>query len=212
MKIYDLSIPISPDMVTWPGQPKVHLERVSRIEDGANSNGSVLALHVHTGTHVDAPVHFLQGEEGTESLPLDILTGAAQVIELLPDVREINAEVLIYAGLRPGVERVLFKTRNSAYWAQPNDEFKPEFVGISGDGAEFLVWQGVKLVGMDYLSVAPYKRSRETHEIFLRHRVVLVEGLDLRAVAPGMYHFICLPLKLVGSDGAPARAILVDEA
>lgn len=211
MKIYDISLPISPNLVTWPGQQKVELERVSRIEDGANSNGSLLTMHVHTGTHVDAPVHFLQGESGVETLPLEILTGPAQVVEFPPDVREINSEALAYAGLRPGVERVLLKTRNSEYWNNPADEFKPEFVAITADGAEFLVWQGVKLVGVDYLSVAPFKRSREPHEIFLKHNTVLVEGLDLRAAAPGMYQFICLPLKLVGSDGAPARAMLISE-
>lgn len=211
MKIYDISLTISPDLVVWPGDPKIELERVAKIEEGANHNGSQMGrISVHMGTHVDAPFHFVPEGTTVETLPLDILIGSAQVVEL-PDAKEINVEALTGAGIQKGVERVLFKTRNSTFWAKQLPDFQPDFVGVTADGAEFLVWQGIKLVGLDYLSIAPYHRSKETHQILLKHDVVVVEGLNLSEVPAGTYQLCCLPLKLKGSDGAPARAVLIQE-
>jgi len=165
-------------------------------------------MGVHTGTHVDAPFHFLPDGYTVDKLDLSLLAGRAYVLHL-QDVDLITASVLDNAQIPPRTRRVLFKTRNSDYWASGSPDFQTEFVGISEDGAEYLVRRGVKLVGVDYLSVAPYGQSRPTHEILLSAGVVIVEGLDLSEVSQGRYTIYCLPLKLAKSDGAPARAILI---
>jgi len=208
MRTYDISLTISPDMPVWPGDPGVVLERVSKIEEGANSNVTRMAISVHTGTHVDAPFHFLPEGKSVERLLLKALTGRAYVLGL-EKADQITAAVLEGSEIPPRTRRLLIKTRNSQYWKQEDKAFQSDFVGISADGADFLVKRGVKLIGVDYLSVAPYKQSRPTHEILLKAGVVIVEGLDLSEVSQGRYSLFCLPLKLAGSDGAPARAILI---
>ncbi len=208
MQTYDISLTLSPTLPTWPGQPITMLDRIEKLELGANANVSRLDMSVHSGTHVDAPFHFFSDGKTAERLQLKALTGRAYVLNL-PNVEVITAAVLENADIPPRTRRLLFKTKNSQYWARQESMFQPEFVGISADGAEFLVKRGVKLVGVDYLSVAPYKNSRMTHEIFLKAGVVVVEGLNLSEINQGRYTLYCLPLKLAGSDGAPARAILV---
>lgn len=208
MQTYDISLTISPDLVTWPGNPDIHIQRVQKIEDGSNSNVSKLEMGVHTGTHVDAPFHFLPEGKTIECLQLKVLTGRVYVLNLT-NVDMITARVLENAEIPPRTRRLLFKTRNSQFWEKPTRDFQPDFVGISADGAEFLVKRGVKLVGIDYLSIAPYHHSRPTHEIFLKAGVVIVEGLNLSEINQGRYTLYCLPIKLAGSDGAPARAILI---
>lgn len=208
MQTYDISLAISPDLPVWPGDPPIVLERVKRMEEGANNNVSRLDMSVHTGTHVDAPYHFLQEGKTVEQLRLNLLTGRVYVLHL-PDVDLITADVLEQAQIPPRTRRVLFKTRNSDYWARRENSFQTDFVALNPEGAHYLVQRGVKLVGVDYLSVAPYKKSKLTHEILLKAGVVIIEGLDLSEVSQGRYTLFCLPLKLVGSDGAPARAILV---
>jgi arylformamidase len=209
MTIYDITLCVNPEMPVWPGDPPVILERVKKIEEGSNANVSQLALSVHTGTHVDAPVHFIPGGGTIDQLALEVLVGQAQVIELPEEVGEINESIINHAGITANTRRVIFKTRNSRYWVQQERAFQPDFVGISVDGAQALVKLGVQLVGIDYLSVAPYKRGRPTHEVLLRAGVIVVEGLDLSQVSAGIYQLYCLPVKLAGSDGAPARVILV---
>ncbi len=208
MHIYDITLTISPDLPVWPGDPPVKIERVAKIEEGANSNLSRMSMGVHTGTHVDAPLHFLTGGNGVESLPLNILIGRAYVLNL-PDADIITASVLQQSSIPTETNRLIIKTRNSQYLAHKDPVFRTGFVGISADGAEFLVGLGIKLIGIDYLSVAPYKQSRPTHEILLKSDVVIVEGLDLSNITQGQYTLYCLPLKIAGCDGAPARAILV---
>ena len=208
MHIYDITLTISPDLPVWPGDPPVKIERVAKIEEGANSNLSRMSIGVHTGTHVDAPLHFLTGGNGVESLPLNILIGRAYVLNL-PDADIITASVLKQSSIPTETNRLIIKTRNSQYLEQKDPVFRTGFVGISADGAEFLVGLGIKLIGIDYLSVAPYKQSRPTHEILLKSDVVIVEGLDLSNITQGQYTLYCLPLKIAGCDGAPARAILV---
>ncbi|MCC6188364.1 MAG: cyclase family protein [Anaerolineales bacterium] len=209
MQIHDITISITPAMPIWPSNPGVTLERVSNIEAGANSNVSHLSMGVHTGTHVDAPVHFLPGEAGVEALPLSVLCGPAVVIHL-PRVARITASALQRADIPRHARRLLIRTRNSRHWARGDREFHTDFVGVGPDAAEWLVARGTALVGVDYLSVAPWKEGRPTHEILLRAGVVVVEGLNLAHVKPGRYQLVCLPLKLVGSDGAPARAVLFE--
>lgn len=208
MKIYDVTLTIKPEMPVWPKDPPVKIERVNKIEEGANANVSHLAMGAHTGTHVDAPFHFLPEGASIETLDLSILVGPVQVVEMSPEVNEITAEHIRQAGLAEGLSRVIFKTRNSTYWAEGVDEFQTGFVGISVDGAQELVERGIRLVGIDYLSVAPYKRSRPTHEALLKSAMVIVEGLDLSQVPAGIYQLCCLPLKIKNCDGAPARVIL----
>jgi len=208
MKIYDVSVPISPALPVWPGDPAVVLEQVSSMDAGAHDNISRLACSVHTGTHVDAPHHFLNNHRTVESLALDILVGPAQVVQVPQDVKVVSAEVLDNAALPAGIDRLLLKTSNSRLWEQGENNFFSDFVGISADGADWLVKYGIKLVGIDYLSVAPFHQSIPTHRTLLTAGIIVVEGLDLSAIEPGGYRLTCLPLKLVGSDGAPARVIL----
>lgn len=209
MPIYDISLTISPDMPVWPGDPAVALEQVESMDKGAEYNMTRLAMSVHAGTHVDAPHHFLNDGRTVESLALDVLTGPCYVLQLPDDVDEITAEVLERTPIPNGAERLLFGTRNSRWWAQGVKEFQTDFVAISEDGAHWLVERGVKLVGVDYLSVAPYHQSVPTHRVLLEAGVVALEGVNLAQVPRGFYTLYCLPLKLAGSDGAPARAILV---
>jgi arylformamidase len=210
MKIYDVTLPISPSIPVWPGDPAVVLEQVSSMDAGAHDNVSRLACGVHTGTHVDAPHHFMNDHRTVESLSLDILVGPARVIQIPEDVTVVSAEVLEKAAIPPGTGRLLLKTHNSRLWEEGELEFFTGFVGISADGADWLVAHNVKLIGIDYLSVAPYHQSIPTHRTLLGAGIIIIEGMDLSAIAPGTFTLYCLPLKLVGSDGAPARAILIE--
>jgi arylformamidase len=198
-EIIDISVPVRPGMIIYPGDPTVSLERVMSIADGGVCNLSRLECGVHTGTHVDAPVHFIDGAPAAESLPLDVLIGPARVVDLTGAER-LDAAAL--DGLELG-ERILLKTRNSELWAQ--DSFSEDHVGLTESGAKALVAGGVRLVGIDYLTIG----DEDAHHVLLGAGVVAVESLDLRGAEPGEYELICAPLKLVGSDGAPARALLV---
>lgn len=208
MRLYDISVGISPQMPVWPGDPPVRLERVEHIAQGANANVSRLECGVHTGTHVDAPLHFIDGADSVDRLPLKVLTGRAYVVDLRR-ASVLDAATLEASDIPPRTRRLLFRTRNSDLWARGETRFQSDFVAIDASGAEWLVRKGVALVGVDYLSVAPYRQSRETHRILLGKGIVVVEGLDLSQVSQGRYTLCCLPLKLIGSDGAPARAILI---
>ncbi|MPM49835.1 Kynurenine formamidase [bioreactor metagenome] len=210
MKVIDISVTITPGMPVWPGDEQVDLHRRAKIEEGAHANVSLIAASAHTGTHVDAPFHFIADGYTVESLPMDALVGPAQVVQIPSNVEVISAEVLQDLKLEPVIERILFKTANSKLWENEDAPFNTTFVGIDESGAEWLVKRGVKLVGIDYLSIAPYKRSKPTHDVLLGANVVIVEGLDLREANAGKYTLVCLPLKLKGADGAPARAVLIE--
>ncbi|MHC1741274.1 MAG: cyclase family protein [Anaerolineaceae bacterium] len=210
MKVIDISLTITPGMPVWPGDNTVDLHRRTKIEEGANANVSFLAASAHTGTHVDAPYHFLPDGNTVENLPLDVLVGPVQVVQITSNIEVITEDVLRQLKLEPVVERVLFKTSNSNLWKNPEAPFNTQFVGIDESGAKYLVDHKIKLVGIDYLSIAPFKKSRLTHELLLGAGMVIVEGLDLSAVSAGKYTLCCLPLKLKGADGAPARAVLIE--
>ena len=197
MEIFDISVPIRTGMVTYPGDPQVCLERVVSIADGAQANVSKLDFGVHSGTHVDAPVHFIEGAAGVEKLPLDVLLGPCVVVA----AEGLSLEDV--AGAPEGAERVLFKTPNSELWAQ--NEFPEEFARLDAAGAQLLVDHGVKLVGVDWLSVG----DEAAHRILLGAGVVPIEGLDLRGIDPGDYFLVAAPLRIEGSDGAPARVLLI---
>lgn len=210
-KIYDITLTITPELITWPGDPGISLHRIHKIEDGANANVSELSLGVHTGTHVDAPYHFLPDGKTIETLDLEDLIGPVQVIEIDADVLVLTAAVLKTCGIQPGMKRLLFKTSNSGIWLRGEQSFQTNFVGIPLDGAEYLVELGIRLVGIDYLSISPFKQSKPTHQALLRAGMVILEGADLSQVPAGIYWLVCLPMKLGGSDGAPARVVLISE-
>ena len=210
MRVIDISVTITPGMPVWPGDDTVELHRRTKIEEGAHANVSFFAASAHTGTHVDAPFHFLSDGNTVENLPLDALVGPVQVVQITSTTEVITAAVLEQLKLEPVVERILFKTKNSELWKNLDAPFNTTFVGIDESGAKYLVDHKIKLVGIDYLSIAPYKNSRPTHEVLLGAGVVVVEGLNLVDVRAGKYTLCCLPLKLKGADGAPARAVLIE--
>jgi len=202
----DISVPIYSGMVHWPGDPGVSVERTKDLSRGDAANVSKLELGAHTGTHMDAPRHFLADGAGLDDLPLEATIGPARVIRIgHPQV--ILPEELEAHRLRAG-ERVLFLTRNSERcWN--NSRFVEDFVYISAAAAQFLVERKVRTVGIDYLSVGGYVNDGvETHRILLGAGIWLIEGLNLSAVKPGAYELVCLPLRIAGADGAPARAVL----
>jgi arylformamidase len=203
MEILDVSIPIRTPMPTWPGNPGVATRRVEAIADGAVANVSAVDLGAHTGTHVDAPNHFLEGEPGVDTVALEPLIGDAVVVDATAVQKTVDAAAVAALGVPAGTERVLLKTRNSQLWER--DEFSDDFVALDQSGARALLDLGARLVGIDYLSIG----DPGAHRALLGARTAVVEGLDLRAVAPGPYRLVCLPLKLVGSDGGPARAVLL---
>jgi arylformamidase len=211
MRIYDISLLISEALVVWPGDPPVHITQRSHLARGDRATVSRLDLGAHSGTHVDAPAHFILGGAGVDALDLNVLVGPALVVEVM-DADLISSGVLESLSIPPGTQRVLFHTRNSDRWARSWPEFWEDFVAISDDGARWLVERGVRLVGVDYLSVGPFHETVPTHLTLLRAGVIPVEGLNLSGVAPGTYELVCLPLRIAGIDGAPARAILIDRS
>jgi arylformamidase len=208
-KIHDISLPVSESMVVWPGDPAVHITQPSHLDRGDLYTVSRLDMGAHTGTHVDAPAHFVRGGAGVESLSLDLLVGPARVVHV-PEAATLTDKVLESLPIPTGTERLLFRTRNSEHWAS-GEGFWEEYVGVTESGARWLVARGVRLVGIDYLSISSYDDLMPPHRTLLGAGVIVVEGLDLRGVAPGEYQLVCLPLKLAGGDGAPARVILIEE-
>jgi arylformamidase len=172
------------------------------------ANVTRMDISVHTGTHVDAPFHFLADGSTVETLSLKTLTGRAYVVHL-PETDLITREVIESAGIPPRTRRVLFRTRNSEEWRNGATEFDEDYVALDAEGAKYLIKRGVKLVGVDGLSVAPFSNLVDTHNVLLKAGIVIVEGLDLSEVERGRYTLYCLPLKIDGADGAPARALLV---
>jgi arylformamidase len=199
------SVPVRSGMVHWPGNPPVELVRTEDVEKGDPATVSRLSLGVHTGTHVDAPVHFIAGGKGIDDMSFDDLIGPVRVVAIR-DPRAIGVSELRALEPRRG-ERLLFKTRNSARgW--PASDFLPDYVFLALDGARFLVECGVRSVGIDYLSIAGMEEGVPTHLALLHAGVCVIEGLDLSRVEPGPYEMLCLPLRLAGADGSPARVVL----
>lgn len=204
-KLLDVSVPLVPGMPVYPGNPAFELQPVKRIAEGGSSNHSRLVLGTHVGTHVDAPRHFFDGAIGVDELPLNLLLGRARVVEIQKR-GGIDAADLEAAGLREDL-RVLFKTSNSALWN--GSAFREDYTHLSESGARYLVDQGVKVVGIDYLSVEQFKKpGAPAHRALLSGGVVIIEGLNLSEADPGMYEMYCLPLRVAGGDGAPARVVL----
>jgi arylformamidase len=202
----DVSVPLSSGMAHWPGDPEPSFERISEISQGAAANVTMCRMTAHTGTHMDAPCHFLDGEGGIDGFPLALAVGPARVIEV-PGAPVVGRAQLESKNIQPG-ERVLFKTRNSnRRW--DNQDFDTGFVAFDASGARFLADRRVSLVGVDYLSIGLFQGDGvETHQILLKSGIWILEGLNLAAAPEGEYELICLPLRIAGCDGSPARAIL----
>jgi len=208
-KAYDISITISPDMTTWPGDPAVVIERAQKLEEGAMANVSRMDIGVHTGTHIDAPYHFISKGKTVDQIPLDTLIGRARVVEVSVTTDRITDSLISELMGEESSERLLFKTRNSQILNKrlPFDE---NFSALDREGARYLVDNGVKLIGIDYLSAAPFDDVEEVHQILLAGGIVILEGLDLSSVNTGLYDMVCLPLKLEGIEGSPSRVVLFE--
>lgn len=210
MPIYDVTIPISTDLPVYPGDPDVEIVRIMSIESGDIADVSRLCCSTHTGTHIDPPAHFIPGGLTIDQLPLETLVGPCRVLDT-GTLDVITAEWLSRQPI-DGVQRLLFKTRNSAFWRE-GKTFRPDYVYLDPAGARWLVDRGVRLVGIDYLSIERYDFDEpETHLALLGSGVIIVEGLDLAAVPVGDYELICLPLRIRDGDGAPARVILRNQS
>jgi arylformamidase len=207
-EIIDITVPFRTDLPLWPGDPPPRMSLMKSVEGGYRCDVTRLDFGVHYGTHLDAPCHFIEGGGGVDSLDLDVLVGPCVVAEI-PKLREIGPAELDALDLPAGTTRLLLKTRNSALWAKPDHAFATDYAALTADGARWVVARGIRLIGIDYLSIQLYDDPvSTTHVVLLGAGVVIVEALDLRAAAPGAYGLACLPMKLAGRDGAPVRAIL----
>lgn len=206
MAFYDVTVPIHAAMPVYEGDPVVRLERVQSINAGDICNLTRVDAGLHTGTHIDAPVHFIDGAPGVEATPLDALIGLCAVVDATAVEGDIGAAEIAFLAIPAGCERLLLLTRNSTRPAL--DMFSSDFTAVTADGAAALVARGVRLVGIDSLSIAPFGDPAPTHRRLLEAGIVILEGLDLRDVPPGEYTLLCLPLLIPGADGAPARVLL----
>jgi arylformamidase len=207
--IIDISLGIGPDMLTWPGDPPVEIDPAKRLAKGDTVNVSELRLGTHTGTHVDPPFHFIDGAPTAEALDLNVLVGPAVVADLRGAGATITPAELEALNLPSGTERLLFRTPNSELWTSSPVRFPDSYTALTPDGAHWCVDRGIRLVGTDFLSIeqrgAP---GHPTHVTLLKAGTIILEGLDLWRVEPGAYDLFVLPLKILGGDGAPARAIV----
>ena len=204
-KWIDVSVPIRNEMVVYPGDPPVSLTRVRDADKGDHATVSVLAFSIHSGTHMDAPLHFFPSAMSIDKVPLSLLIGKARIIDI-EDEESIKREDLMRYSINEG-DRILFKTRNSRLWKKP--VFIDNYVHLSIEAALYLAARKVGLVGIDYVSVGGFSGNGiEVHRILLQAPVWLLEGLDLSSVEPGEYDMVCLPLKIDGAEAAPARVLL----
>lgn len=206
-RIYDISVPIRSGGLVYPGNPEIEITLQQAVAKGAGANVSFVRFGSHTGTHADAARHFFDDGQTVDKIPLERLIGPALLLSFPDDLRSVSAADLSNHDLK-GRKRVLICTRNSALLSQK--EFVRDYTYLAPDGAQYLVDNGVELVGVDYLSIEQFHSGHhKTHRILLERSVVILEGLDLSVPAPGEYELICLPLRIEGCDGAPARALLI---
>lgn len=208
-ELIDISLPIGPDLLVWPGNPSVSVTPHERIADGDEANVSELHIGTHTGTHVDPPVHFVEGASGVDAVPLDVLIGPCVVADARGHRGALGADDLASLDLPPGADRVLLRTDNSDLWRALPAPFPDEFVCLSAEGARWVVDRGIRLIGTDFLGIE--QRGATGHPVhieLLSKGVTIVEGLDLGEVEPGAYRLTVLPLRIVDGDGGPARATL----
>lgn len=212
MKIFDISVQITPFMPVWPGDPPVEIQQVAEMSTGDSANVSRITIGVHCGTHIDAPKHFFDAGKTIGQIPLEKLIGEVLVMDIDHEEDVISDHVIKQHPHRPLLEnatKVIFRTRNSTLWNDYPYLFQEDYVGINAAGAVYLSQFNLDLIGIDYLSVAPYQETLEPHQILLAREIVLLEGLNLSGVPGGVYDLYCLPLNIPGCEGSPARAILV---
>ncbi|MBI9046880.1 MAG: cyclase family protein [Anaerolineaceae bacterium] len=207
-KFFDISIGIDENLPVWPGDPRPEITKDLQIKNGDIANTSVIHMGNHVGTHIDAPSHFFDGAATIDKIPIDKMIGPVQVIRINNEIELITEEVLEVLSIKTGFKKVLFRTRNSEIWMKNTMDFDFSFVGFSKDAAQYLVDKGIELIGVDYLSVAPFNDPISAHKELLSSGVVILEGLNLSEVDEGEYRLYCLPIKFIGLDGGPARAIL----
>ena len=205
--LIDITLPMHSEMLFWPDSVGLHLTYIKRLEAGDDCNLSRLDCDVHSGTHIDAPRHFLTDGATIERLPLDAMIGPC-FVGCLPKVSEVTANDLAGLKIPAGTARLLLRTANSRFWAAKTERFQKDYVALAPDAAGWIVENKIRLIGIDYLSVQPYGGSPDTHKILLKAGVVVLVGLNLATVKSGCYELICLPIKLVGAEGAPARVVL----
>jgi arylformamidase len=211
-RVIDVSLPIGPDLLVWPGDPAVVVERRSSIAAGDAANVSELRMGTHTGTHIDPPVHFIEGGAGIDAVPVETLVGPAVVADLRDWSMPIGPDVLDRLGVPAGTERLLLRTASSELWRRLPVGFPDEYAHLTPEGAAWIVERGIRLVGVDFLSVE--RKGAEGHPVhvaLLSNEVVIVEGLDLGDVEPGRYTLVALPLRITGGDGGPARVVLIED-
>jgi len=206
-RLIDISLPISECLPVWPDSCGVRVIREKALEEGADSNVTRLDSDVHAGTHVEGSLHFFPNGKSIDDIPLDVFIGPA-VVAHLPEADRVGADELEQLDLPANTIRLLLRTKNSEMWSSLNKQFNEDYVGVTKDGAEWIVENGIRLVGMDYLSVAKYTDAVETHRILLSDEVTILEGLNLSDAMAGRYELICLPLRLAGAEAAPARVVL----
>lgn len=206
MKIIDISVNTSDKLPMWPGSTGFKLKHISKIGRGSPVNETCLEMNSHIGTHIDAPLHFIKNDKSIEKLPLEPFIGSVIVVEL-SRIKQVGIEDLRKIDFPKGIKRIIFKTSNSKLWK--SKKFRKDYVGLTIEGARYLVKKGIRLVGVDYLSIAKYTEAVEVHRILLGKNVFILEGLNLTGVKPGKYELVCLPVKISGSEAAPARAILI---
>lgn len=211
MQIYDITVPISENMPVWPGDPTVQIEALTRISEGDQVNGSHVKLSSHAGTHVDAPYRYIQKGLTVDRLPLRLLMGPAYVVEVDGlEGNTIQVYDLAKTHFPAGTRRLMIKTSNSDLWQHAYNEFERNFVHLAPETAEWLIKRKIGLIGVDYLSVEAFgRKDSRVHHALLGAGVIILEGLDLSRVPSGPCELVCLPLKLEGSDAAPARALVI---
>ncbi|WP_164689493.1 cyclase family protein [Herpetosiphon llansteffanensis] len=207
--LIDISVPISPALPVWEGDPPIEQKRAADMNKGDICNVTRLNTGVHIGTHVDAPLHFINNDLAVESLELDHFIGDCYVVELT-GTGPITGEELAAANVPSDCSRLLLKTSNSAFWQEEPLRFHRDFRALDSSAARWVIEHDLRLIAIDYLSIEPFEAEsgNPTHCILLGGRVGILEGINLTEVEPGAYNLICLPLKILGSDGAPARAVL----
>lgn len=205
-KMHDISAPISNKLPVWPGDPSVSIIQRKAFSTGDHCNVTEIHMGTHAGTHIDAPLHFIEGGAAVDAIPIDICIGPCLVIEL--DSKDVISREDLRKNRLSGHSRVLLKTRNSELWANDNS-FHMNYVALGLSAAQYLIETGVVLVGIDYLSIEAYQSpGSRVHTLLLQNNIVVVEGLNLSSVKPGEYELICAPIRLMGAEAAPARVFL----
>ncbi len=208
MKIIDISVTVDSRTVVWPRTPKPAFRKLSSLRKGELSDDTQITTSVHVGTHLDAPSHFIASGKSIDKLPLDIFMGRVLVVDL-PKIKDIAAEILEALNLETSVDRLLFKTSNSEPWRKRGGKFNKNYVGVTTSGARWLTKRKLKLIGVDYLSIAKFNEVQSVHQILLKGNIALLEGINLAKVKAGTYQLICLPTRLANVEAAPTRAILL---